>query len=90
MVEVSVVIPTKNEEKYIGKVLNNIYNQSFKDFEVIVSDGNSTDITKSEVESLIPKLIHNSRPGPKYTKFVLGVILIAVGIYITLDHVLKF
>ena len=34
---------------------NNIYNQSFKDFEVIVSDGNSTDKTKSEVESLIKK-----------------------------------
>ncbi|MDP6845819.1 MAG: glycosyltransferase family 2 protein, partial [Candidatus Nanoarchaeia archaeon] len=55
MVEVSIVIPTKNEEKYIGKVLGNIYNQSFKDFEVIVSDGNSTDKTKSEVVSLIPK-----------------------------------
>jgi|TARA_Y100000296_G_C5129492_1_gene234722 hypothetical protein len=55
VVEVSIVIPTKNEEKYIGKVLGNIYNQSFKDFEVIVSDGNSTDKTKSEVVSLIPK-----------------------------------
>ena len=55
MVELSIVIPTKNEEKYIGEVLDNIYNQSFKDFEVIVSDGNSTDKTKSEVEAKITK-----------------------------------
>ena len=54
MVEVSVIIPTKNEERYIGKVLDHISNQSFKDFEVIVSDGNSSDGTKTIVESKIP------------------------------------
>jgi len=59
VVEVSVVIPTKNEEKYIGKVLDNIYNQSFKDFEVIVSDGNSTDKTNSEVKAKISKFKKN-------------------------------
>jgi len=55
MVEVSVVIPTKNEEKYIGPVLDHLSNQTFNDFEVIVSDGNSTDETKAAVESRISK-----------------------------------
>jgi len=54
VVEVSVVIPTKNEEKYIGKVLDSLSNQAFKDFEVIVSDGNSTDETKAVVEAKNP------------------------------------
>jgi len=55
VVEVSVVIPTKNEENYIGETLNYLYNQSFRDFEIVVSDGTSTDKTKAVVEALIPK-----------------------------------
>ena len=51
MIEVSVVIPTKNEEKQISTTLNHILNQSFSNFEVIVSDGDSEDNTKSIVES---------------------------------------
>jgi len=55
MIEVSIVIPTKNEEKQIGTTLNHILNQSFSNFEVIVSDGKSEDNTKSVVESYISK-----------------------------------
>jgi len=55
MIEVSVVIPTKNEEKQISTTLNHILNQSFSNFEVIVSDGDSEDNTKSIVESYISK-----------------------------------
>ena len=55
MTEVSVVIPTKNEEKQIKITLNHLLRQSFEDFEIIVSDGNSEDNTKNVVEEFIPK-----------------------------------
>jgi len=55
MVEVSVVIPTKNEENQIGTTLNHLLRQSFTNFEIVVSDGKSTDKTKSVVESYVPK-----------------------------------
>ena len=56
MTEVSVVIPTKNEEKQIKITLNHLLRQSFEDFEIIVSDGNSEDNTKNVVEEFIPKI----------------------------------
>jgi len=59
VVEVSVVIPTKNEAKYIGPVLDHLSNQTFNDFEVIVSDGNSTDRTKAAVEAKISQFKKN-------------------------------
>ena len=43
----SVVIPTFNEEKYLPLLLKDLESQTFKDFEVIVSDANSTDSTRS-------------------------------------------
>lgn len=42
----SVVIPCLNEEGYLPLLLNNLTSQLFKDFEVIVVDGNSDDKTK--------------------------------------------
>lgn len=41
----SVVIPTLNEQNFIENILTNLKNQTFGDFEVIVSDGNSSDKT---------------------------------------------
>lgn len=50
MPKFSIIIPVYNVEKYIKKCLDSIFNQSFKDFEVIVvNDGtkdNSMDIVK--------------------------------------------
>ena len=45
----SIVIPTLNEEKYIGGLLDSLVKQTFKDFEVIVIDGRSKDKTKEKV-----------------------------------------
>lgn len=42
----SVVIPTLNEEKWLPALLTDLKNQTYKDFEVIVADGNSEDKTK--------------------------------------------
>lgn len=42
---VSVVIPTLNEEKYLKKCLDSFKNQTYTSYEIIVSDGGSTDTT---------------------------------------------
>ncbi len=54
----SVIIPTYNEEKYIGSCIESILNQSYKkdDFEIIVSDANSKDRTR-EIVSKYPVLL---------------------------------
>lgn len=44
--EISIVIPTFNEENYIKNVFQGLKEQKFRDFEVIVADGNSTDRTR--------------------------------------------
>lgn len=43
----SIIIPTLNEEKYLSRLLESIEKQSFSDYEVIVSDGGSSDQTIS-------------------------------------------
>ena len=52
----SVLIPTLNEENYIGKLLQSLVDQTFKDFEVIVVDGNSVDKTVEIIETFKDKL----------------------------------
>ncbi|OGG03815.1 hypothetical protein A2W14_04705 [Candidatus Gottesmanbacteria bacterium RBG_16_37_8] len=46
MPKISVVIPAYNEEKYLTVSLKSFKNQTFKDFELIVADGGSTDDTE--------------------------------------------
>lgn len=48
---ISVVIPTLNEEHYLGKLLDSLAKQSFKDFEVMVVDGKSEDKTQKVASS---------------------------------------
>ena len=38
-----IIIPNYNNEKWLDKCLNSVYNQTFKDYEVIVIDDMSTD-----------------------------------------------
>ena len=44
-VETSIVIRTKNEERWIGSVLQKLMAQSYKNFEIIIIDSGSTDKT---------------------------------------------
>ncbi len=48
--EISIIIPALNEERYIGKVLDSLENQTLKSIEVIVVDNGSTDKTRSIVK----------------------------------------
>ena len=41
----SIIIPTFNREKFIGRCLRSILDQSLKDLEVIIVDGGSNDDT---------------------------------------------
>jgi glycosyltransferase involved in cell wall biosynthesis len=45
MPKISVIIPTLNEEKYIGNLFKSLQKQEYRDFEVIIVDGGSTDGT---------------------------------------------
>ncbi len=45
----SIIIPTLNEENYIGILLQALTQQTYNDFEVIVVDGNSDDATIDKV-----------------------------------------
>ena len=53
---VSIIIRTKNEDFWIGKCLNEIFNQKYKNFEVILVDNNSKDKTISIVKKNFPKV----------------------------------
>ena len=47
---VSFAIPVRNGERYIGRLLDSILAQTFQDFEVVISDNASTDLTAEIVE----------------------------------------
>ena len=53
--EVSVITPAYNCEKYIKKAIESILNQSYKDFEYIIIDDNSTDKTWKIIKSFANK-----------------------------------
>lgn len=52
----SIVIPALNEEKYLPRLLADLSQQSIKDFEVIIVDGQSTDQTVARCQTYKDKL----------------------------------
>lgn len=74
---VSILIPCRNEEKYIGKCLKTVLNQDYpiENLEVLVVDGMSEDNTKKIVEEISKKnpsikLLENPK---KFTNFSLNI-----------------
>lgn len=54
---VSIIIRTKNEERWISLCLREVFKQDYKDFEVIVVDNNSTDMTISKAKGFEVKVM---------------------------------
>ncbi|WP_289020803.1 glycosyltransferase family A protein [Desulfobacter postgatei] len=50
-VSISVIVPTYNHARYIGRTLTSILDQTYTDFEIIIIDDGSTDNTKAVVEN---------------------------------------
>lgn len=65
MPKVSIIIRTKNEERWIGRCLRMVGQQDFRDFEVVVVDNRSTDHTVAVARKYPIKLVRISeyRPG---------------------------
>jgi glycosyltransferase involved in cell wall biosynthesis len=52
MVSLSVVMPSLNSRRYIGDAIKSVLSQSFRDLELVIQDGGSTDGTDDLVLSL--------------------------------------
>jgi glycosyltransferase involved in cell wall biosynthesis len=64
--KISIVIPSLNCAKYLPRTLDSIFNQSYKDFEVIVVDGYSTDGTHGIIKDY--KMVHGDKLRIIYRK----------------------
>ena len=64
---VSVVIPARNEEKYIERCILSLLDQDYPEFEIIVIDDNSTDATPKILKNIIDsnnnKTVNTSIPS---------------------------
>ena len=56
--KISIVIRTYNEQKHLPEVLESIKNQTYKNYEVILIDSESTDKTVEIAKSYEVKVIH--------------------------------
>ena len=57
---ISVVIPTLNEEKYVHLPLESFTKQTYNNFEVIVTDGNSTDHTHQIAKKFSARVVNSN------------------------------
>ena len=66
--KISVCIPSYNHEKYIGKTIESILNQTYENFEIIISDDNSKDNSENIIKSYKDQRINfyknNTNIGP--------------------------
>jgi len=60
---VSIIIPTLNEEQFIGECLESIKNQTYKNYEVIIVDSGSKDKTLEIAKKYKAKIVFEPRLG---------------------------
>ncbi|MBI3888061.1 glycosyltransferase [Candidatus Microgenomates bacterium] len=63
MAKLSVIIPTYNEEKYLPYLLEDLSNQTIKDFEIIISDAGSKDKTRQISQKYNTRLVNGGHPS---------------------------
>lgn len=68
MNKLSIVIPTLNEEKYLPRLLDSIKSQRFSDYEIIVSDGQSTDKTVDIAKANGCRFIVSDKKSPAHQR----------------------
>jgi len=65
---VSIILPARNEEKFIEKCLNSLLNQDYDNYEIITINDSSTDSTRNiikEYSKKFPKIISvDAKPKP--------------------------
>lgn len=57
----SIIIPTYNSASFIGRCLDSIVSQHFKDFEILIMDGNSKDESLAIINEYRPVFDHKLR-----------------------------
>lgn len=63
--KVTIIIPARNEEENIPVLLGSLQNQTYKHYDVILVDDNSTDATKNLAEAYGVKVLHLEGDPPK-------------------------
>ena len=67
--KVSIIIPARNEEKFIERCLTSLINQDYEDYEIIAINDSSEDQTGNIIERMSkdsPRIIHvTARPKPE-------------------------
>lgn len=63
MPRLSIIIPTKNEADELPSLLASLKEQTFQDFEIIVSDAQSTDSTREIAKAAGASIVEGGLPG---------------------------
>lgn len=65
--KISVAIRTYNEQKHIGEVLESLERQTYRNFEIIIVDSDSTDDTLKIVSSYNVRVVHIRKEDFNYS-----------------------
>lgn len=87
MPRVSVVLSSYNHEKFIGAAIESVLNQTFSDFELIISDDCSTDRTWEIIQSYTdPRIKAVRAPKNARTQTFYAAVQMASGDYLAVHH----
>lgn len=88
-IKISVIIPARNEEKYIESCIKSVKVQDFDCYEIIVVDNGSTDRTAKIAQKLGVKVVFESRVGlPRAKETGRGIAKGNLLVYIDADTIL--